>query len=252
MAETVRSVRGADLREVLARWDREEGETRTWVHAATLGGPIIASLGILAAIVVLQGWEKAAAYVSCAGAFTFVIGKPIVLGGATDMSPLGPYELAALVAYLDVVSGVIVLFNAPLLHRLPWIGRWLRSMERASWALLRGRRWVLRATFLTLVLFVAMPIIGTGAIGGALLARIMGLRRGTTLGGIAIGTALWSFPVAVLADYARGRIRSVLESPVLGVLSVAGVIAVFLVVSLWLRHASRKALEAEGNRPGAE
>jgi len=235
----------SDLREILARWDREEASIPRWVHVATLAGPAVLTIAILLTILLIQGWEKVAAYFGAATAFIFLMGKPIIFLGASKGLPLGPYELGAIVLYLDTITGIILLYNSTILRSLPWFGKRLASVQRASWAMLQGSRWMRRATWITLVLFIAFPLIGTGAVGGALLAQVIGLGRRESAIGTFVGSALWCAPVAVFVDYARAWLGDLVGSRTLVILSLVFIILLFTAFGFWLRHASRRAREIE-------
>ncbi len=68
-----------------------------------------------------------------------------------------------------------------------WLSRWPFFRAQVSRVRAAGSRYVARYQLLGLALFVAIPLPGTGAYSGTLLAWLLGLRRGAAAGAIAAG-----------------------------------------------------------------
>jgi uncharacterized membrane protein len=92
------------------------------------------------------------------------------------------------------------------------------------------RRWA----FTGVMLFVMFPLTGTGAIGGSLFGRLLGLSRIRTFLSITVGSAIGCFGMAALAEVVANvipeEVRNSLWFEMTGIALI-----VFLVLFLMLR-----------------
>ncbi|MEL7370568.1 MAG: small multi-drug export protein [Myxococcota bacterium] len=135
-------------------------------------------------------------------------GKFIVLAPVLQSSiPFSSYFLAGLIAFMDIVIGLLVAAYLDVLYAVPWIGEKLRLVEERGHETLGRHPWVGRLAFLGVALLVMFPVSGTGAIGSTVFGRLIGLGPKTIVLGITVGTLIGSF---VLAAFAR-QLSAVLE-----------------------------------------
>ncbi|MBI4564715.1 MAG: small multi-drug export protein [Planctomycetes bacterium] len=173
---------------------------RSWKLALTLAPFAVAS----AAIVVLVGftsWTLALEAMGYAGVTFVAAGKFIVLAPVLREDVFfTPFFFAGMVAFMDVCTALLVALHLDVLYRLPWLGRRLRWMERNGRETLERRRFYRRSAFFGVILFVMFPLTGTGAIGGTIFGRLIGLTSARILTAIAIGAVAGSFGLALGAE----------------------------------------------------
>jgi uncharacterized membrane protein len=192
-------------------------------------------LGFLALVVaLLAAWEPAhagklpgfmlAAFVAA--------GKFIVLAPVVEPSvPYSTYYLATMISLMDVATALFVALYLGLLFKVPWIGTRLRALENRGRKTLEEkpsyRRWAVAG----IAVFVMFPLTGTGAIGGTLFGRLMGLTPGKVLFGITLGGFSGSFGMAAMADLLARVLLPVRDTPAFKAVSYT-VVAVFLLLLL--------------------
>ncbi|MBI4614702.1 MAG: small multi-drug export protein, partial [Planctomycetes bacterium] len=184
--------------------------------------PVVATLAGLGGIYLWSGWPAVIAIATAMLVTFFALGKFAVLAslGHEDWLPAGvpeaflsPWALAGMVAYMDMMTGLLVAYNLDLLYRIPVLGSRLVRVRENAVAILAANRWLSRIAVLGVVLFVAFPLTGTGAVGGTFVGKIVGLRRRTTLACIATGALFGSFGLAMGAHYLEREFEAVLENP---------------------------------------
>lgn len=115
----------------------------------------------------------------------------IPLGVAMGYHPLVIFAVSVAANCLVIVPGFVALdlLYARWLGRVPWVRR---QVERVR---AQGGRYVERYELLGLALFVAVPLPGTGAYSGTLLAWLLGLDRRRA--GVAIAAGVVGAGIAV-------------------------------------------------------
>jgi uncharacterized membrane protein len=153
------------------------------------------------------------------GAGTFV-----GLAGLVEDAPVNVWALATLVVYGDIATTLVMLANFHLLFKLPFLGPRLLRAQEASWNVLRANRWMRRAAWFGVAIFIAVPFQGTGAVVSTVLARLLALSPWSTFTAVAAGSALGCFPLALLGANLSRRIETFVEHPVM----VVGFFAIFI------------------------
>ncbi|MHC4549038.1 MAG: small multi-drug export protein [Planctomycetota bacterium] len=128
---------------------------------------------------------------AAAGSF-FYLGKLVIVFGALPEHSFGmtALQLATLVVFMDLFVAYCFAYNLHHVHRLPRVGPWLERLQSYCRYWLVRQPWMRRWAFTGVMLFVMFPLTGTGAPGGSILGRIVGLRAVTTLTAIAVGSLL--------------------------------------------------------------
>jgi hypothetical protein len=160
---------------------------------ATLVGPVLVTAALLFSIAVSSGWEVSRRLVLAGFLTFFMLGRFVILGGTGDESAVTAFtsgELAVMVFYMDIMTAVILSFHAGFLFRIPGLGQRLRFLMDAGHEVLAENRWMRRATFASIVVFVMFPLASSGSVGGSLFGRLLGLSRVTTLLGVVVGSLL--------------------------------------------------------------
>lgn len=121
----------------------------------------------------------------------------IPLGVALGLSPSEAFYLALLGNLLVAPVALLLLpWAVGILTRLPLLARAWEALERR--VRLKGEEQVQRLGALGLFLFVAVPLPGTGAWSGAVLAVVLGLKRRYALLAISLGVVAAGLIVLLL------------------------------------------------------
>lgn len=191
---------GPDLHQLLEREAELQGTVRPWVRWLSVLLPVGASLIALGVIAVQSGAGVAAQVVGAAVVIFTVAGKFAPLVGVGEGSPFTALELATLVAWMDISIATALVFNLPLAYRIPRVGPILHDLADHGRYMLETKPWLGRITFFGVVLFVMFPLTGTGAVGGSIFGRLLGLSALRTWCGIALGAIVGSFGMALFAE----------------------------------------------------
>jgi len=196
-------------------------------------GPVVGFVLILFVTGVLVH-PGAAGFLASVSAGTFVGGgKLVILAGAVEEAPVGHWELAALVVYIDMAVALGVLGGIQHLYRIPGLGRHMERARSSSSSFLQRNPWTHRIAFLTLAGFVAVPLNGTGALVGALMGRLMGLSRIAIVTATAFGSVTASVALALASGLWAERINALAVRPYLGLVAVAFVLVLTALISRW-------------------
>jgi len=175
------------------------------------------------------------------GKFTPILAlDPSILGWLDPGLAVSPWEIGVIVGLGDACAGFLFTQNLALAFRLPRVGPVLAEIERRSARLLELQPWMRRLTFLGMAAFVVFPLSGTGALGGSVFSRLLGLSpwRATlaiACGGFA-GALLFTALIVVFGAAVRGAVGPT-EATV-------GGIALILLLVWILNRRYRRALEA--------
>lgn len=188
--------------------------------------PIASMILVETFFFVFVGYDDAIELAGIALASATFAGKFIVLRGLHEGGLFtSPYHLVPLIVYLDMFTAVMAVYNLPFLYRIPKLGKRIHAMKGTGERTLERNPWMRKVTFLAVVAFVTFPLAGTGAIGGSLIGRLLGLSRRRTLLGIFIGANVGGLAMAGLADVFGDQLNSFKDNPVSligGILLVGG------------------------------
>ena len=154
---------------------------------------------IIIAVYVFLGLIGKAGTFTVFGLTALPIGKFIILSGAHPGIDMSPWQLAIMVFLMDTWVGYVLSYNLHHVYRIPRVGPWLHNVQSYCRYWLHEYPWMRRWAITGVVLFVTFPLSGTGAPGGALLGRIVGLRPRVTLLAIMAGSAIGCGVMAAFA-----------------------------------------------------
>jgi uncharacterized membrane protein len=214
--------------------------------------PILLTVLCLAAIWVAFGKAKVVELLSLSFVTFFALGKfvvfvPLIPAEEIDFQiTFTPWELAAMVMYMDTMVAVIVMYSVHVLEKIYWIGPMIKRVRQDCRYLLKANKWVFRTSSLFIPLFVAFPVAGTGALSGGLLCGLLGFSRLYSIFLICIGAAFSSFGLALGAILLQARLKEFLAAPAFFYSSIA-VLAFILVAFGWKlkRMAARQKAQEE-------
>lgn len=194
-------------------------------------GPIVGFALILIAAGIFVS-PSAAGFIASLAAGTFVGGgKLVILAGAVEQAPVGHWEIAALVVYIDLATALIMMGGIHVLDRLPFVARRLAKAGESSGRVLEHNPWMHRATWLGLAVFVAVPFNGTGALVGSVLGRLLGLTRVSIVSATGFGSATSATLLGLASGIWAERINALAAEPVLGLFVAAVTIVLTFLAS---------------------
>lgn len=184
-----------DLAESLDRAEERLWRRHRLVWWTTLVGPLLVTVVILSGVNAFTGAEYTTRLITTALTGVLLFGRFIILGGhdsevAALTGSFSSGQLFLMVTYLDLMAGILLIFHAGFLFRLPWFGSRATSLVDDGRFLIRSQPWIRRATFVGLVLFVAIPLAAMGSVGGTIFGRMLGVPRIRIFLAILLGSAL--------------------------------------------------------------
>ncbi|MFT5324983.1 MAG: putative membrane protein [Planctomycetaceae bacterium] len=188
-------VSDADLAESLERAEERLWRRHRLVWWTTLVGPLLVTVVILSGVNAFTGAEYTTRLITTALTGVLLFGRFIILGGhdsevAAVTGSFSSGQLFLMVTYLDLMVGILLSFHAGFLFRLPWFGSRATSLVDDGRFLIRSQPWIRRATFVGLVLFVAIPLAAMGSVGGTIFGRMLGVPRIRIFLAILLGSVL--------------------------------------------------------------
>jgi uncharacterized membrane protein len=198
---------------------------------------VVASLVAMASYVALHGWT-AFGQLTVAGTFVFLT-KLSIFGGNIPEQRFNPWELALIAWVIDLWVSCALLAGLASFERLPLAGKALADANvRAGKTLLEypGLR---RLAFWGITVLVFLPIPGSGAVTGTLVARMVGLSRVASFSAVAAGAGFAVLTYAAVAVFLGNQWERLLTDPLVLALSVLVLVA--FVAFAWLRV--RRALQ---------
>lgn len=180
------------------------------------------------------------------------IGKFIILTGAVDDNPFGlnQWQLASMVIFMDTWVAYVLAYNLHRVYKIPRVGPWLHDVQNYCRYWLHENPWIRRWAITGVMMFVMFPLSGTGAPGGALLGRIIGLRPRVTLTAIFIGSCIGCGIMAAFALKIEYFFHGVQDTWWFKAIGIS--IIVILLVVLWrlgakISRAARQYAQSEAN-----
>lgn len=174
-------------------------------RVAYLLGPL-ALTAVLLGIVFLAAGEKTMKEMIVTGAASLLgMGTTVVFGKAAIGDELfrvnlETWDLAVIVMFVNAASAFWYTYNIDLFQKLPGIGPYLRQARKNAVVTLRRRPWIRRWAVVGVGLFVVTPLPGSGALGGSLMGRIVGVSKLATWLSVTIAGIIVSSAYAMAAD----------------------------------------------------
>lgn len=156
--------------------------------------------------------------------------------GGFIASGFGVWETVIILGTVDVIVGLFLVLNFPVLHALPKLGPFLVRLEERGAAMLEQQAWIRGAAILGLALLVSIPFQGTGSIAGSIAGRMLGLGPKRTMLAIALGAY---FGIAAVAGASFGIVGALKANLVGGLALLAAVLALLIIAVLYWRSQNR-------------
>ncbi len=209
----------------LAKISEEKLPGINWL---ALVGPIFAG-AIIAALIILFDRDT---FKIIAAMFSVSVvggGKFTILYALKPEAGITPYEIMFTVMYIEWSQGIMFLYNIELIRRVKIIRKKLDQVRLAAQRMFEKWPIMRQLAFITLVVFVALPFQGTGAIGGVVFSSVLGLKHHKTLIGIFLGSFLGNAALAVGVDVFQETFAEIVKNPMVTVSVI-----VILVLFIWI------------------
>lgn len=138
---------------------------------------------------------------------------------------------------MDMMSCILIAYNFDLLEKIPFVGGLIRKFMGGANKIRKKSPWVEQLSHMGLLIFMYIPLQGSGATNTTILGRLFGMRPWTVFWIVTIGSIFSTLTVAVGA-------AAVIElwqiNPLYAVLAVLGIAAaVIILVLIWHRYTKR-------------
>ncbi len=152
--------------------------------------------------------------------------------GKESVIPLGvslgvhPALMAVSVAIIDILVGLFLLWNYPMLYRVPILGKWAKKTEVKARKMIEEGRGFSKIAFLGLVLWVIVPFQGSGALSATIIGKMSGMDEKKVWLAIILGALAGTFMVAYSFNLIITAFRSDLLLGIIIVAAIAAVVAI--------------------------
>lgn len=155
-----------------------------------------------------------------------IIGIPIDPSEITGF-PLWVVVLA--IVAMDIAVAAFITFNFDLLLKIPVVGNWLRWIMQGADNIIKSKKWIRDLSSAGLLLFMYIPLQGSGAITTSVIARLLNYPPMLAIGLVTFGSLLSSLTVAL-------GISSIIKlwevNPLLAILEVVAIIGFICLVAV--------------------
>lgn len=121
------------------------------------------------------------------------LGKEVGIPFALSPVPapaIDPALTWAFIVGIDLITALFFVWNYDHVLRMPYFGRFFAWVERKGNATVVKRPWIGRLAFFGLTLYATLPLEGTGAIGGSVVGRAIGLDAVRTFFAVGLGSVI--------------------------------------------------------------
>lgn len=120
---------------------------------------------------------------------------PVALSGSVPI-----YLIVLAITLIDFCVGIFLVWNFDLTKKIPGVGGFIRKFEKKGGTIIQEKKWLEVLSFIGIALFVMLPFQGSGAVGGAIIGRALGMNPYKVLLGVVIGSFLGALIVALFTD----------------------------------------------------
>ncbi|HJK01357.1 MAG TPA: small multi-drug export protein [Methanocorpusculum sp.] len=138
---------------------------------------------------------------------------------------------------MDMMSSVLIALNFDLLEKIPYIGNLIRRVMDGANSVRKKKPWIEQLSQLGLLIFMFIPLQGSGATTTTILGRLLGMRVRTVFWIVTVGSILSTLSVAFGA---AAVIKLWRINPWFAVFALLALVVVILAVILvWRRYTKR-------------
>lgn len=101
------------------------------------------------------------------------------------------------IVFVDAVTSLFIVWNFEIATKIPYLGKVLINIEKKGDKMLKKYKWVNRFSIVGLIIFVAIPFLGTNAVVGSIIGKIIGVNITKTWFAVLIGSVLGAIAIAI-------------------------------------------------------
>lgn len=143
---------------------------------------------------------------------------------------------------IDLIVSAFITLNFSLLLKIPIVGPWLRWIMRSAQKIMQKRPWIESLSSAGLLIFMYIPLQGSGAMTTSVIARLLGYKPVHAIGLVTLGSILSSLTVIFGFSVI---IEAWKINPLLGILVALVIIAAIVVIAYFWNRFTRKFLKPE-------
>jgi uncharacterized membrane protein len=209
----------------------------------------IATVGLTGIFIVGEGagkyWALVSAYffpplgkesVIPIGIFGGEIQVPII-NKAVTISPIDPLVMALSIAFVDIIVALFLLWNFDLAKKIPLVGKFITKIEELGQVSSDKYGWLKPLRFIGIVLFVMVPLQGSGGLVGSIVGRLIGMKPINTFFAICVGAIVGCTLIAYFADLIIDIFQN---NFVLGLIIVIILVAIGFMIFVYRRNSNKK------------
>ena len=146
-----------------------------------------------------------------------------------------PWSIALAIAFVDIVVALFLVWNYDLAKKIPIVGNFMDKVEKIGRKSEDKYSWIKPLRFIGIILFVMVPVQGSGGLVGSILGRLIGMKPSHTFVAISIGAVAGCLLIAFFSDLI---LSFVVKNVLIGFL----VLIVILVVGLmfWITRKNKQ------------
>lgn len=137
------------------------------------------------------------------------LGKEVGIPFALSPIPapaIDPALAWAFIVGIDLITALFFVWNYDHVLKMPYFGRFFAWVERKGNATVQKRPWIGRLAFFGLTLYATLPLEGTGAIGGSVVGRAIGLDALRTFLAVGLGSVIRTSATVLIVLGALGAL----------------------------------------------
>lgn len=143
---------------------------------------------------------------------------------------------------MDIAVSAFITLNFDLLLKIPIVGAWLRWIMRSARAVIKKKQWIENLSSAGLLIFMYIPLQGSGAMTTSVIARLLGYKPVHAIGLVTLGSILSC--VTVLFGFSS-IIALWQINPIFAILLAVVIIAVIIVIAYFWNRITKRFIKTE-------
>lgn len=143
---------------------------------------------------------------------------------------------------MDIAVSAFITLNFDLLLKIPLVGVWLRWIMRSANKILKKKQWIENLSSAGLLVFMYIPIQGSGAMTTSVIARLLGYKPLHAIGLVTFGSILSS--LTVLFGFSS-IILLWQVNPIFAVLLAGGIVILILIIAYYWNKFTKRFVKSE-------
>ena len=179
------------------------------------------------------------------GAVIQLVSQIIDVPAGTVIGNFPLWTIITALISLDILLALFVTLNFDLLLKIPLLGRGIRKVMLGADKILRKRRWIENLSSAGLLIFMYIPVTGSGAMTTSIISRILNYPPLKAVGLITFGSIM-SCTTVSLGVYSLKNLWEI--NPAFAVLEAIGIAAVIVIVVLFWNKVTGKIADWQKRR----